>query len=148
MPSAEVTSVGFGPDGKPGPNTHHLVTYQTIQVSVDNNGMIHLGLHRPQDVDDLIEALRKARDVGLDQQRTNQEAQAKADAAVEAQKQRQAAAAQRLRDAANAPRAAKRVKSERVDQPATSRPVRKAPAKKQAAKAAPRKAVAKRTAKR
>lgn len=126
-PAAEVTSVGFGPDGKPGPNTHHLVHYETQQVSVDNNGIIHpVPMIRPQDVDDVIEALLKAKEVGLEQQDRNRNAQAKADEEFQTQQQARAEAIRRVQEASkNVPKAVDKAKAAKEIQPATSRPVRK-----------------------
>jgi hypothetical protein len=84
MAEAEVMTVGTGV------LANHLVRYETAQVSVDNNGMLHLTMTRPQDVDDLIYALEKAKEVGLAQQRLGESVQAHADeeraAAIEARR--------------------------------------------------------------
>src|SRR5579875_1946406 len=118
-PEPEVTSVGFGPDGKPGPNTHHLVHYETQQISVDNNGIIHpVPMIRPQDVDDVCVALQKAKEVGLRQQEMNRNDQAKAAKEIQpatSRPQRKAAAAPRR---ASSPRAAAKALPPRAAQKA------------------------------
>lgn len=115
MAEAEVTTAGAGT------MAHHLVRYETAQVSVDNTGMIHLSLTRPQDVDELIEALKKAKEVGIAQQQVGEQAQEQQEEqAREAIRLQNEARANERRTATNArastPRAgARRVKSERVN---------------------------------
>jgi hypothetical protein len=155
MPKPEVTTIGEGV------MAHHLVRYETQSVSVDNTGMLHLGLTRPQDVDDLIAALEQAKEVGLKQQATNSTAQATADSrAQEAMRLRDEAMAQSRR--VSAPRrptssraaargAAARQAAAAVQQPAQPQPSQpeqaasratKRPAKKTAAKKTPAKKAA------